>query len=105
MIYPTLLVVFAVFTLLDALITVVGIKIGCIEINPIVTTMGIPTWVIFRTLLLACMLAIFFFGYRLLLEHSLTGTRILRATLFMLDFYIATVVFSGLTAICIELLL
>jgi len=105
MAYPMLLATFALFTLLDALITVVGVNIGCVELNPMVTTWGVPYWVIFRATLLGCMLTVFLFGYHFLMEHFPERTRILEITVLILDFYIATVVFSGLFAIYLQLLL
>ncbi len=99
MVYLTLLVTLTVFTLLDALITVVGIGVGCVELNPVVEMWGIPFWVMFRILLLGGMLTVFFAGYRLCLKHSPRGLWMLRTTLFMINFFIATVVFLGLFAI------
>jgi len=105
MVYLTLLISLAVFTLLDALITIVGIRVGCVELNPAVTMWGVQLWAMFRMLLLGCMLTLFFVGYRFLLKHFPRGTVIMKTTLFILDLYIATVVFSGLLAICLKLLL
>ena len=65
--YPVLLAAFAVFTLLDALTTVVGLGVGLIELNPVVWMLGIPFWVLFRTLLLGSMLTVFFFGHKFLI--------------------------------------
>lgn len=102
--YPALLVVLAAFTLLDALITVVGIGVGCVELNPVVTMWGVQFWVMFRILLLGCMLTVFFAGYQLCLKHFPKGLRMLETTLFILDAYICTVVFSGFLAIYFNLL-
>jgi len=104
MVYLTLLVSLAVFTLLDALITVLGIGIGCVELNPVVTLWGVQFWVMFRVVLLGCMLTVFFVGYRFCLKHFPKGLWILGATLFMLDVYIGAVVFSGFLAIYLNLL-
>ena len=103
MFYPVLLAVFALFTVLDALVTAVGIRIGLIELNPIVLSWGIPLWVIFRILLMVCMVITFFFGYKFISKHFPVGTQILRAALIILDVYIATVVFSGFLAIFLQL--
>jgi len=105
MAYPMFLAAFALFTLLDVLITVVGVNVGCVELNPMVTTWGVPHWVIFRVTLLGCMLAVFLLGYHFLMKHFPERTRILETTVLVLDFYIATVVFSGLFAIYLQLLL
>jgi len=104
MVYLTLLVALAVFTLLDALTTVVGLGVGLIELNPVVTMWGVQFWVIFRILLLGCMLSVFFVGYRLCLKHFQKGLWMLGTTLFMLDSYIGAVVFSGFLAIYLKLL-
>lgn len=104
MVYLILLVALAVFTLLDALTTVVGMRLGCVELNPVVTLWGVQFWVVFRILLLGCMLAVFFAGYRLCLRHFQKGLWMFQATLFMLDCYIGTVVFSGFFAIYSKLL-
>jgi hypothetical protein len=105
MVYLTLLVTFAVFTLLDAVTTVVGLRVGCVELNPMVKMWGIPFWVMFRILLLGCMLTTFFVGNRFFLKHFPKGSWMLRTTLFILDVYIGAVVFSGLLAICLKLTL
>jgi len=104
MLYLTLLAVLAAFTLLDALITVVGLGVGCVELNPVVTMWGVQFWVMFRILLLGCMLTVFFVGYRFCLKHFPKGSWMLRTTLFMLDLYIGTVVSSGLLAIYLKLM-
>jgi len=104
MVYLTLLASLAVFTLLDALITVAGTGVGCVELNPVVITWGVQSWVMFRIVLLGSMLAVFFAGYRLCLKYSPKGLWMLRTTLFMLDVYIGAVVFSGFLAVCSKLL-
>jgi len=104
MAYLTLLIALAVFTLLDALITVVGIEIGCIELNPVVTMWGIQFWVMFRIILLGCILTVFFAGHRLCLKHFQKGLWMLKTTLLMLDFYIGTVVLSSFLTVYLKLL-
>jgi len=104
MVYVTLLVVFAVFTLLDALTTAVGLGVGLVELNPVVTMWGVKFWVVFRIMLLGCMLTVFFVGYQLCLKHFPKGLRILKTTLFMLDSFIGAVVLSGFLAIYLKLL-
>ena len=105
MLYTLLLGALALFTLLDALITVVGTGFGCVELNPVVTMWGVEFWAIFRILLLACMLTTFFAGYRLCFKHFQKGIGMLKATLFVLDFYIGAVVFFGFIAIFTKLLI
>jgi len=99
MVYLALMAALAGFTLLDAMVTVVGIRFGCAELNPVVTMWGVEFWVVFRMLLLGCMLTAFFAGYQLCLKHFQKGLGMLKATLLMLDFYIGTVVFFGFLAI------
>ena len=104
MVYLTLLVALAVFTVLDVLTTAVGLKVGCVELNPVVTLWGVEFWALFRVLLLGGMLTVFFAIYRLCLNHFQRGLRILEALLFMLNFYIGAVVFSGFLAIYFKLM-
>jgi len=103
MAYLALLAVFALFTLFDALITVLGLRVGCIELNPVVRAWGVSFWVIFRVILLGSMLMAFIFSHRFLLKHFPAWTRILETTLLVLDFFIAAVVFSGLSVIYLQL--
>jgi len=104
MIYHALLIALAVFTLLDAANTAVGLRIGLIELNPIVKQLGLHSWVMFRILLLGCMVTAFFEGHRFCLKHFKKGTWILEITLFILDSFIGTVAFSGFLAIYFKLL-
>lgn len=104
MIYLILLVAFAVFTLLDAVITVVGLSVGLVELNPVVAMWGVSSWVVFRILLLGCMLAVFFASHRICLRHFPKGLQMLKATLFILDSFIGAVVFSGSLAIYLRLM-
>lgn len=104
MVYLTLLVPLTVFTMLDAINTVVGTQIGLIELNPVVHMLGLQSWVVFRILLLVGMLTSFHFGYQFCLRHFPQGTWILGTTLLTLDTYIITVVISGLLGIYLELL-
>lgn len=104
MVYLTLLIALAVFTLLDVLTTVVGLEAGLVELNPVVTMWGIQFWAMFRILLLGCMLTVFFASYRICLKHFQKGLLMLKTTLFILDSYIGAVVFSGFLAIYLKLL-
>ncbi len=99
MLYITLLVAFVAFTLLDVLTTVVGLAVGCVELNPVVTTWGTQFWATFRVLLLGGMVTVFFAIHRLCLKHFQKGLRIVEALLFMLDSYIGAIVFSSFLAI------
>jgi hypothetical protein len=99
MVYRTLLAYLAVFTLLDALVTAVGLSVGCVELNPVVTSLGVPLWAFLRILLMAYMLTVFFAGYRFCFKRFHRAARALTTTLFALDLYIGAVVFSGFFAI------
>lgn len=103
MVYLALLAYLAVFTLLDALATAVGLSVGCVELNPAVTALGVPLWAALRMLLLGYMLTVFFAGYRFCFNRFHRGVQALTTTLFALDLYIGTVVFSGFFAICARL--
>jgi len=102
--YLVLLAALAVFTLLDALTTVVGLGVGLIELNPFVLMLGIPFWVLFRILLLGSMLTVFFFGHKLLITRFDKGAIVMRITLLFLDVYVGTVVFWGFLVISLKLL-
>jgi len=102
--YLVLLAAFAVFTLLDALTTVVGLGVGLIELNPVVLMLGIPFWVLFRILLLGSMLIVFFFGHKFLMRRFDKGAIVMRITLLFLDAYIGTVVVWGFLAISLKLI-
>lgn len=106
MVYLHLLAAFGLFTLLDALITVVGLEVGCVELNPIITIWGVPFWVMFRILLLVCMLTVFLFGYDFCLNHANERSLwMLEKTIIILDFYIGIVVLSGFFSIILKLFL
>lgn len=100
--YRTLLAYFIVFTLLDVLATAAGLTVGCVELNPFVTGLGVGVWAVFRVVLLAYLLAVFIIGYRFCVSrfsHQIWLTRVFEAVLFALDLYIGAVVFSGFFAI------
>ena len=101
--YLVLLAAFAVFTLLDALTTVVGLGVGLIELNPVVLMLGTPFWVLFRILLLGSMLIVFFFGHKFLMTRFDKGEIVMRITLMFLDVYIGTVVVWGFLVISLKL--
>ena len=104
MVYVTLLATLAVFTVLDILTTAIGLRVGLVELNPIVMMWGVQFWAMFRTLLLVYILTVFSAGYWICLRHFPKGLTTLKATLFALDSFIGTVVFSGFLGICLKLL-
>lgn len=93
-----LLVAFAVFTLMDAVNTTLGLRIGLLELNPIVTVLGLPAWILFRVVLLTIMITAFFTGYQLCLQYFRKGAQVLETILLMLNIYIGVVVFMGFFA-------
>ena len=101
--YGLFLVTLALFTLLDALLTIVGLRVGLTELNPIVTQWGIRSWILFRILFVACLIAVFITGYYLCRAHSPTGLRILGTILFLLNAFIGAVVFSSVISIYLQL--
>ena len=102
--YSVLLAAFAVFTLLDAVTTVVGLGVGLVELNPVVFMLGVPFWALFRILLLGSMLTIFFFGHKFLMTKFNKGAMFMQITLLFLDAYIGTVTVWGFLAISSKLL-
>jgi len=76
--YEVFLVTLTVFTLLDVLLTVVGLSVGCRELNPVVTQWGLPSWILFRILLLGCLISIFITGYYLCRQYTSKGLQILK---------------------------
>lgn len=104
MVYLLLLGALAVFTLLDVLTTAVGLQVGCVELNPVVTLWGVGFWATFRIILLGGMLTVFIVIRRLCLKHFQKGLRIFEAVLFMVDSYIGAVVFSSFLAIYFKLM-
>ena len=102
--YLVLLIALAVFTLLDALTTVVGLGVGLIELNPFVLMLGTPFWVLFRILLLGGMLTVFFLGHKFLMRRFAKGAIVMQTTLLFLDVYIGTVVVWGFLVISLKLL-
>lgn len=97
--YQILIMTFAAFTLLDIIVTFVGLSIGCVELNPVVRTLGLGPWAFFRVLLLGVMTVTFLVGQNLLSQYSEKGLLILRGVLIILDVFIVAVVLSGLFAI------
>lgn len=103
--FKALIVLFTIFTLLDTLVTRVGLGIGCIELNPFITTTGLSLWTLFRIGLLAYLLTGFFAGYRFFQNHFSKGLSALNTSLVILNIYIGTIVFSGIFTILSKLLI
>ena len=101
--YKALLALLAVFTLLDTLTTKIGLAVGCVELNTVVTTLGLSQWTIFRLLLLGYLLTVFSAGYKFCSKRFSKGTFMLKTSLFMVDSFIGAIVVSGLFAIYLQL--
>ncbi len=96
MLYKGLLVLFATFTLLDIVVTRVGLTLGLVELNQFVVNSGLLVWTVFRVLLIAYLTGLFFVGYRLCVHRFPKGLLLLKMGLFALNVYMGAVVFSGI---------
>jgi hypothetical protein len=85
----------ASFTILDVVITKVGLGFGFIELNAFVTALGVESWVIFRFLLLIYLLVIYFTGYCVLKSRSSRSFSLLKNSLYAVNVYMGAIVFSG----------
>jgi hypothetical protein len=102
--FKTLMTLLAVFTLLDTLVTRIGLGLGCVELNQFVVTAGLGFWTLFRIGLLVYLLVVFSAGYRFFQNHFSKGLPLLSSGLFVLNLYIGTIVFSGVLTILSKLL-
>jgi len=103
MVYAPLLVIFALFTLLDVLITFVGLEVGCIELNPVVNAWGVNFWALFRVILLMGMLTSFIVGYRHFKKYFTKGLFYLKTSVIILDLYMGVVILSGIFAVIVKI--
>jgi hypothetical protein len=97
--YKALMILLSVFTLLDTILTRVGLGIGCVELNQFIASVGLGFWTVFRIGLLVYLLLVFFAGYRLFQRRFSMGIFVLKTGLVILNVYIGAVVFSGVFAI------
>ena len=95
-IYKILMALLAIFTLLDAIVTKMGLSLGCVELNPFVNNLGLDSWSIFRLLLLFYLLAVYFAGYRIFQHRSVKILSMLKNSLYAINIYIGAIVFSGI---------
>ena len=93
--YKVLMALLASFTILDVVITKVGLGFGFVELNVFVTALGVESWVIFRFLLIIYLLVIYFAGYRVLKSSSSISFSLLKNSLYAVNVYIGAIVFSG----------
>ena len=105
LIYKILMGFLAIFTLLDAAVTKIGLSVGCVELNPFVNNLGLDSWAIFRMLLLFYLLIVYFAGYRICQPRSTKGLSMLKNSLYAIDVSIGAIVFSGIFHIFSKLLI
>ncbi|MFC1488009.1 DUF5658 family protein [Thermoproteota archaeon] len=86
----------AIFTILDAIVTKIGLNLGCVELNPFVNNLGLDSWSIFRLLLLFYLLGVYFAGYRVFKHRSTKILSMLKNSLYAINIYIGAIVFSGI---------
>ena len=94
--YKTLMVFLGVFTLLDIVITRLGLSLGFVELNAFVNNLGLDAWSIFRLLLLGYLFIIYYVGYKLFLSRSEKVVWILKNSLYAINIAIGAIVFSGI---------
>lgn len=104
MVKRSLIIALAALTILDIALTVIGLGLGCRELNPYVTKLGIPLWIIFRLLLLECTASIFLFGSQALSTRFQKGTLILEAGLIIINIHLGAIPISGTLNIVSRLL-
>jgi len=94
--YKITMALLAIFTLLDSVVTKIGLSLGCIKLNSFVNNLGLDSWIIFRMLLLLYVLGVYFTGYRICQYHSSKGLLMLQNSLYAIDIYVGAIVFSGI---------
>ncbi len=104
-IYKILMAFLAIFTLLDTIVTKIGLSVGCVELNSFVNNLGLDSWAVFRMLLLFYLLIVYFVGYRICEQRSTRGLNVLKNSLYAIDVSIGAIVFSGIFHIFSKLLI
>ncbi len=103
--FKYVIIFFVTFSLLDPLITIFGLNVGCVEINNVVLKVGIGSWALLRTALIGYLVIIFLVGYRFCKKHSAQkALTTLTISLFIINIYIGAVVFSGFFSILTKIL-
>jgi hypothetical protein len=98
--YKTLLVLFSGLTFSDAILTNIGLKVGCTELNSFVVVAGLGSWALFRVSLMGYLVAVFVLGYWFCKKHVASKALIfLKAALAVTNIYIGIVVFLGVLAV------
>lgn len=103
--YKALMILLTAFTLLDTMVTRVGLGVGCVELYQFVTTADLSFWTLFRIRLLGYLLTLFFAGYRLCQNHFSKGLPVLNTSLAILNIYMGAIVFSGIFLILSRMLI
>jgi hypothetical protein len=85
-------------------ITALGLRVGCVELNLIVMRWGIEPWAVFRVGLMVFMFAIFFVAYGFFLKYYKRFSLFLKVTVILLDLFMGIVVSSGFLAVLYETL-
>ena len=94
-IYRILIFFLTIFTILDVIITRIGLNLGCIELNVFVNDLGLDFWTIFRLLLLFYLLTVYTIGYHMFQYRSTKGLWMLQNSLYAINIFIGAIVFSG----------
>lgn len=103
--FKYVIIFFATLSLLDPLITIFGLNVGCVEINNVVLYLGIGSWALLRTGVIAYLVLIFLVGYLFCKKHSAQkALASLTISLFIMDIYTGAIVFSGFFSILTKLL-
>jgi hypothetical protein len=95
MMYKTLMVFLGIFTLLDIVITRLGLSLGYVELNVFVNNLGLDTWSIFRLMFAGYLFLVYSVGYKFFRSNSDKGFWMLKNSLYALDIVIGAIVFSG----------
>ena len=102
-IYKMLMAFLSIFTLLDIIITRIGLNLGCVELNVFVNNLGLDLWSIFRLVVLFYLLTVYSFGYQILQFRSAKGLWMLKNSLYAIDIFIGAIVFSGIFHVIVRL--
>ena len=104
--YKLMVVLLLALTLIDTILTNIGLNVGAVELNNFVLATSLGSWTLFRISLMVYLAAVFLLGYRFAKKHSfIKALSILKAGLFLLNAYIGTVVCLGFLAIASVLII
>jgi hypothetical protein len=95
-----MLIYFGVLSLLDAALTAFGLKVGCVELDRLVLTLGFWPWTLLRVGLIVYLVAVFFLAYQFSKKNpSKRSAGLIKGVLFLLNAYIGAIVFSGILSV------